>query len=522
MKVSNTNGTILLNTNSNNTFIINRDVSLDYATENVGVGYENSVNTTTGDSNTSIGSYAFQQNIEGFQNTAVGSNALQNLTNGFNNTAVGFGSFSSSQLYIKSTAIGYSSQPIRDNQIMLGTAAEQTYIPGNMGSGNTTTGGLVVVGGVGIGGNVYIGGNLTALSDVSFNGNLNVGQNVYINGVQLISSQWTQINGNLYYTGNIGINMNADPQYNLDVSGTTNITGNTIIRGNVTALSDVSFNGNLNVGQNVYIKGVQVTTGPSSQWTTITGNLFYNGNVGINMNTDPQFNLDVSGTVRILGNTQNTSALRITSLSNQTNTINIHGNMSQGFYNNMTRNNDVGIIWGSASNTATSRFILGPWSTSRQGLMVTNDGRVGINTFANPDATLEISGNLIVRGGINNPSYIQGNLYCGNVEAYIFNATSDYRVKENPILLNDTFYVDDLKPKFYKNKLSNREDMGFIAHEVQEVFPFLVNGEKDGSSYQSVNYNGFIALLVKEIQELKKRLKTTEDQLQMVMDKLDI
>jgi hypothetical protein len=104
------------------------------------------------------------------------------------------------------------------------------------------------------------------------------------------------------------------------------------------------------------------------------------------------------------------------------------------------------------------------------------------------------------------------------VEAYIFNATSDYRVKENPILLNNTFYVDNLKPKFYKNTLSNREDMGFIAHEVQEIFPFLVNGEKDGEKFQSVNYNGFIALLVKEIQDLKKRLKTTEDNLQMVID----
>jgi hypothetical protein len=90
-------------------------------------------------------------------------------------------------------------------------------------------------------------------------------------------------------------------------------------------------------------------------------------------------------------------------------------------------------------------------------------------------------------------------------------ATYDYRVKENPILLNETFFVDSLKPMFYKNKLSNREDMGFLAHEVQEIFPFLVNGEKDGDSYQSVNYNGFIALLVKEIQDLKQRFSILEN-----------
>jgi hypothetical protein len=49
--------------------------------------------------------------------------------------------------------------------------------------------------------------------------------------------------------------------------------------------------------------------------------------------------------------------------------------------------------------------------------------------------------------------------------------------------------------------------MGFLAHEVQEHYPFLVDGEKDGDKIQSINYNGFIALLVKEIQNLKKEVE---------------
>jgi hypothetical protein len=136
-----------------------------------------------------------------------------------------------------------------------------------------------------------------------------------------------------------------------------------------------------------------------------------------------------------------------------------------------------------------------------------------------PTATLDVSGNFFIRG--TNPSYIKGNLYVGNLITYSYNATSDYRIKENLILLNETFFVDSLKPLFYKNKLSNKEDMGFLAHEVQEIFPFLVNGEKDGNNYQSVNYNGFIALLVKEIQELKKRLQTAEELLQDVNNKIN-
>jgi hypothetical protein len=34
-----------------------------------------------------------------------------------------------------------------------------------------------------------------------------------------------------------------------------------------------------------------------------------------------------------------------------------------------------------------------------------------------------------------------------------------------------------------------------------------VNGKKDGVIYQTLNYDGIIGILIKEIQELKKRLK---------------
>ena len=53
--------------------------------------------------------------------------------------------------------------------------------------------------------------------------------------------------------------------------------------------------------------------------------------------------------------------------------------------------------------------------------------------------------------------------------------------------------------------------MGFIAHELKEVFPFLVNGEKDDASLQSVNYTGLIALLVKELKELKINFALSSD-----------
>jgi hypothetical protein len=50
---------------------------------------------------------------------------------------------------------------------------------------------------------------------------------------------------------------------------------------------------------------------------------------------------------------------------------------------------------------------------------------------------------------------------------------------------------------------SKKPNIGFIAHEVQECFPELVEGEKDGKHYQSLYMSQMIPILVKEIQRLK-------------------
>jgi hypothetical protein len=93
----------------------------------------------------------------------------------------------------------------------------------------------------------------------------------------------------------------------------------------------------------------------------------------------------------------------------------------------------------------------------------------------------------------------------GTLVAVSYANASDYRVKENVVPLDASFTVDGLNPVTYNLKSSGQQDIGFIAHEVQEFYPFLVNGEKDGKETQSLNYNGFIGILTKEIQVLKKK-----------------
>jgi hypothetical protein len=50
----------------------------------------------------------------------------------------------------------------------------------------------------------------------------------------------------------------------------------------------------------------------------------------------------------------------------------------------------------------------------------------------------------------------------------------------------------------------------------------LVSGKKDEKEMQSLNYNGFVALLVKEVQELKKENRGLKDRLGKIEDLLGL
>jgi hypothetical protein len=89
--------------------------------------------------------------------------------------------------------------------------------------------------------------------------------------------------------------------------------------------------------------------------------------------------------------------------------------------------------------------------------------------------------------------------------------TSDYRLKENIEPIPDTFTVDNLKPCVYTYKTDNKIHTGFIAHELQESFPHMVIGEKDGEKMQAIIPTELIAILVKEVQDLKTNVKQLQE-----------
>jgi len=90
-----------------------------------------------------------------------------------------------------------------------------------------------------------------------------------------------------------------------------------------------------------------------------------------------------------------------------------------------------------------------------------------------------------ITGAYDMCNMINGNGQVGviqtNGSATSYNTSSDYRLKENIAPMTGALAkVAQLKPVTYTWKVDGKDSQGFIAHELQEVVPDCVTGEKDG------------------------------------------
>jgi hypothetical protein len=111
-----------------------------------------------------------------------------------------------------------------------------------------------------------------------------------------------------------------------------------------------------------------------------------------------------------------------------------------------------------------------------------------------------------------------GSIVC-NTSSLTINYSSDYRLKED---FKDFTAVDVLtKVKLYdfKWKAEQTRDYGVIAHELQEIMPNMVTGEKDALDHegriapQGVDYIRFVPILMKAIQEQQKQIEELKQKL---------
>jgi hypothetical protein len=408
------------------------------------------------------------------------------------------------------------------------TNLQTTTINASSGTALTltgTSGNIIARGGINYLGTTVVGGLITANNGIVTTSNvgvqtssistyaLNVGgsanvSSLYIGNVQVNfnpTGQWTTSGSNIYYTaGSVGIGTN-NPAYPLQVSGRSSIlttgqnaigfsysdtqnTNELIIVGNVslTGFNPLSQGGDIamiygNKNESSANATCGLVIGPWGAGSTGGIRINSSGQVGIGT-TSPGYMLDVNGNIRSQSSFVSTAYSFLGGSSPANFIISLN---TQGIF----------VGWNNISGSGATDFV------NCKGLGSGGFNFYNISTGSNP-----ISSSIIV-------SFSSA----GQVNAASFNASSDYRIKTNVLPLSDISYnIDKLNPVKYTNIKLEKEDMGFIAHEVQEVFPFLVTGVKDGEEKQTLNYNGFIALLVKEVQDLKKENQLLKDRLDAI------
>ena len=125
--------------------------------------------------------------------------------------------------------------------------------------------------------------------------------------------------------------------------------------------------------------------------------------------------------------------------------------------------------------------------------------------------------------------FLNGNGIVGSIStngfATVYATSSDYRLKENVTPITDALSrVNQLKPSRF-NFIADADKIvdGFIAHEVEDIVPEAICGEKDALSedgtpkYQGIDQSKIVPLLTAAIQEqqtiiedLKSRIETLE------------
>ena len=333
--------------------------------------------------------------------------------------------------------------------------------------------------------------------------------------------------------GNIGIG-NTNPSYKLDVTGTGRFTSTLLVSGAATFDSYVTISGGNNLyltntklgGDASYNFDINYNTGgtPSLTWyggsTTSKFKVTSTGNVGIGTSS-PSFQLSI-------GKTTDTT---ITALGIQNNV----NNVSRLYFTAYT-NEATSYTYLDADGRSTGYMAFRTNDTER--MRITSGGQVYVGTTSCLSGTLNTTTTsglyaLTLYDGFGNNAMMDiknsSNVRAGSITisgtTTSYNTSSDYRLKEDFQEANGLDKISNIKIYNYKWK-DNKERMdGVIAHELAEILPYAVVGEKDAIDKdgninpQGVDYSKLVPLLVKAIQEQQATITSLQDRIYKLENK---
>jgi len=128
-----------------------------------------------------------------------------------------------------------------------------------------------------------------------------------------------------------------------------------------------------------------------------------------------------------------------------------------------------------------------------------NNPHPSSDPFTNISDSYDMQCNLLINGTLEVKD---------DITAFATYHSSDINLKENIKTLTNCYdIVNDLNPVGFKWIKNNKDEIGFIAQEVEKIIPNIVN-EKD--EYKILAETKIIAYLVGAIQELNQELKALE------------
>jgi hypothetical protein len=356
-------------------------------------------------------------------------------------------------------------------------------VTGNANIGNIGTAGLITATGNITGGNLITGGLISATGNIT-GGNI-IG--VFANGTSNIRIPTASGNINFSSAGNANILIVTGTGAN--IAGTLNVSGNTTFSG---------------VGQRIFGDFSNATLSSRTAFQDKTTN---NGT-----------------SVLILPNGTNANAQLV--VFNSSNTA----NASYGLMSINSNEFQLG-----TANFGTSPYV--PLTISAGGserARITTGGALYVGTTTGPangvtGAEMLADGridNSVATGAVNmtlfkpatptQPVFMAfasnnqtiGSIAYANASGVNYNTSSDYRLKNTIAPMTGALdKVALLKPCTYKWNIDGSDSQGFIAHELAEVVPECVTGEKDAVDaegkpiYQGIDTSHLVATLTAAIQE---------------------
>ena len=256
-----------------------------------------------------------------------------------------------------------------------------------------------------------------------------------------------------------------------------------------------------------------LTDGNSEKFTILTG-----GNVGIGTSSPQSFG---SFAVRLATSVSGSNvSASFSDAANSTFDIR-HGVGGSG--NLVDLSAQGGILTFSAGSAERMRITSGGqvYVANTSGLngmlnSTTTDGNFALTLF-------DAFGNNALAGFRNNTAAQIGSITIvsgGSTTSY--NTTSDYRLKEDLKDFNGLEKVSAIKVYDFKWKSGDYRMDGVIAHELAEVIPYAVVGEKDAEEMQSVDYSKLTPILVKAIQEMNTKLDEQNQTIQNLQEQINI